>query len=108
MNPETRAIDSAKVRAPYLRRTYGITVEQYDAMHEAQRGLCAICGRPERSLGGVKGKTPSPLAIDHDHCTGKIRGLLCSFCNRALGCFGDDPALVRAAADYLDHHARST
>jgi hypothetical protein len=59
-----------------LKLKYNMTVEQYDKMFEKQNGLCAICGRPQNS------KT---LAVDHNHNTGKIRGLLCSSCNTALG-----------------------
>ena len=63
-------------------------------MHDAQGGLCAICGR----------KQPEKwLAVDHDHETGVIRGLLCSRCNSGLGQFKDNPDRLRLAADYLEH-----
>jgi hypothetical protein len=71
----------------------GITVEEYDARLEAQDGLCAICRQLNASV--------RRLAVDHNHETGEIRGLLCSHCNRALGLFKDDPALLKAAIDYL-------
>jgi hypothetical protein len=81
------------LKSSYLKRRFGITLEEYLAMESAQEGLCAICGRPEPS-----GKN---MAVDHCHKTGKVRGLLCHLCNRSLGGFGDDPEVVRAALTYL-------
>jgi len=63
---------------------FGLTIEDYDAMHEAQDGLCAICKQPETS--NRDGKVYR-LAVDHDHKTGKVRGLLCFKCNSAMGSF---------------------
>lgn len=79
-------------------RYYGMTAAEYDAMHEAQGGLCAICGRAETLT--LRGKAKK-LSVDHDHGTGMVRGLLCSACNRALGFFGDDTERVGAAFAYL-------
>lgn len=59
------------------------------------RNTCAICGR----LPGSRRH-----ALDHDHTTGKLRDLLCDFCNKGLGQFFDDPNLMRKAADYLELH----
>ncbi len=81
-------------RAGHLKRKYGITVEQYDAMLEAQGGGCCICGRPPRE--------DISLHVDHDHSTGEIRGILCFRCNNALADFQDDQQLLQEAADYLD------
>jgi hypothetical protein len=88
--PEVKAAD----RAGYLKRKYGITIEQYDEMLKAQGGVCAICrkARPE-------GRT---LHVDHDHETGEVRGLLCFRCNNALGDFEEEYELFQKAADYLD------
>jgi hypothetical protein len=58
------------------RQSYGITVEQYDVLSSQQNGVCAICGRPP-----VKRR----LAVDHNHTTGQIRGLLCIACNTLVG-----------------------
>jgi hypothetical protein len=82
-------------------RTFGLTVEQYDAMVLAQGGVCAICGRPEVVKHHSSGKVRA-LAVDHDHETGDVRGLLCGRCNRGLGLFGDDADRLRAAALYLE------
>lgn len=60
-------------------RGYGLTLEQYNQMHEEQGGLCPLCERPERDSNRQK------LAVDHCHKTGRIRGLLCCLCNRQLG-----------------------
>ena len=84
-NPEKRI-------ASELRRKYGISSKTYDALLRAQGGGCAICGaRPNRKR----------LAVDHDHTTGKLRGLLCEGCNQALGLMADDPMRLQAAAAYL-------
>ena len=85
----------------------GIAPVEYAALHEAQAGLCAVCHQPERTrtrnADHANGPgNPRHLAADHCHRTGKRRALLCSQCNRALGLMGDDPARLRAAADYLE------
>lgn len=82
---------------------YEIGPEEYDRLFAEQKGLCAICGQPERT---AYREGTRRLAVDHSHATGAIRSLLCSNCNNGLGRFDDDPALLRAAADYLDAHAR--
>ena len=81
-------------RKSYLKRTYGMTIEQFDAMLAAQDGVCAICRQPRPE--------ERTLHVDHDHATGAVRGLLCFKCNNALGDFDDSLALFEAAASYLD------
>jgi hypothetical protein len=74
---------SATQRRCVLALRYGITVEQYDALFIAQSGRCGMCGSPPRKY---------RLGVDHDHATGRVRGLLCNGCNVALGVverFGD-------------------
>lgn len=83
---------ASKARVQNLRRRYGIGVEAYEALLAAQNGKCAICGRLPRMR---------RLAVDHDHQTGRIRGLLCMPCNMALGKLGDDVAGVTKALNYL-------
>lgn len=78
-----------KTRNQMLIREYGITLEIYEAMEREQNGRCSICEKPE------------PLHVDHNHATGKVRGLLCSACNRALGGFGDSSERLDKAANYL-------
>ena len=79
---------------------YGITPAEYEAMVVAQGGKCAICRRTERASDRHTGSR-LPLSIDHDHLTGSVRGLLCTACNKALGQFEEDPALLAAAIAYL-------
>lgn len=74
---------------------YGITREKYRDMWREQRGLCAICNQPERS------ERNRLLCADHDHETGRFRGLLCSQCNRAIGLLNDDPDTIAIAARYV-------
>ena len=81
-----------------FRRLYGLTVEQYEAMVEAQGGLCAACGQPETHR--YRSGEVTRLAVDHDHETDAIRGLLCQRCNSALGRFGDSAELIEALAAY--------
>ncbi len=81
-------------------KKYGITVEEYDRMFEAQRGLCAICGHPETTIDARYGKMRM-LSVDHCHTTGKVRGLLCGHCNIGLGSFKDDASLLAHAITYL-------
>jgi hypothetical protein len=80
---------------------YNLTVQEFEAMLTAQDGRCALCGSTPPSNGKL---ALARLHVDHDHITGKNRGLLCTSCNNGLGRFKDDPALLRAAADYIDHH----
>ena len=75
------------------KRLHGLSYRQYDTMLK-QQGGCAICGK----LADTDGKQ---LAVDHDHATGLVRGLLCTRCNRAIGAFEDSPYLLERAADYL-------
>ncbi len=71
-------------RSKYLRKRYGITPLEYDALHTKQEGLCALCNKPE-SIVNRTGRHKSRLAVDHCHKTGKVRGLLCFRCNTAIG-----------------------
>lgn len=82
-----------------IRRRYGVTAEWYFAQLEAQGGVCAVCREPEMAVGG-SGRTKR-LAVDHDHRTGRVRGLLCMRCNHTLGRHGDDPNHLEAMAAYL-------
>lgn len=81
------------VKNTYLKLQYGITIEQYEEMLIKQRGVCEICGLPERKNHSVY-KVPMDLAVDHDHTTGKVRALLCSDCNMLLGRVESRPELM--------------
>jgi Tfp pilus assembly major pilin PilA len=77
-----------------LKHLFGITLEDYEELLEAQQFSCAICGVSECSTG-------KNFAVDHNHETGEIRGLLCKKCNTGLGIFRDSPALIGNAYQYL-------
>jgi Autographiviridae endonuclease VII len=81
-----------------LQARFGLSVEEYEEMLRWQSHRCAICGRaqPKNPV-----YTDKSLAVDHDHKTGKIRGLLCMNCNMGIGRFKDDPELLMAACAYL-------
>lgn len=78
-----------------LKHRFDITLDDYNAMLEAQGSSCAICGRTPEEEG-------RRLSVDHDHETGKVRGLLCNNCNRGIGYLQDNSSLCRLAANYLD------
>ena len=82
------------IRAGTLKR-HGMTEADYQDMLASQNGKCAICGAPHEE---EKWKR---LAIDHDHITGKNRGLLCNNCNHMLGCAKDCPEILTAGISYL-------
>ena len=92
--------DTCKIcnRKNKLKKKYGIDSKDYDAMLRKQDGLCAICKKPETSVRSGKFLL---LAVDHCHKTGRVRGLLCSACNRGLGLFYDNPFSLDTAAKYL-------
>jgi len=93
-NPE---IMKQKDRKNMLKRFWNMTTEQYDSMLQKQNGTCAICDKTESN-------PHKRLCIDHDHTTGKIRGLLCDNHNRAMGLFKDSIADMQKAIEYLKKH----
>jgi len=78
-------------------KKYGLTVQQYLDLKIKQNNLCAICQQPNKS-------ERCDFHIDHDHRTGKVRGLVCNNCNRGLGYFADNPIVLRLAASYLEQN----
>lgn len=83
-------------RETHLLERYGITIEAYDALLESQNFGCKLCGQ---AFADKKGKRN--LCVDHDHKTGRIRGLLCLSCNKMLGYAKDNPTLLLKAIQYL-------
>ena len=81
-------------RNNFLKRTFGITVDEYREMIAKRNGLCDICKSPEP---GGKGN----FHLDHDHTTGEIRGILCAKCNLGIGSLQDSIEILEAAANYL-------
>lgn len=90
------------MRSRHLRLTYGIGLEECEAMMIAQGGVCAMCGSEETST--YRGNARE-LAVDHCHDTGKVRALLCSSCNIGIGALNHDRELLLKAIAYLDSHA---
>ena len=84
---------SEKSRDYSLRYRYGMTLDQFNTMFEKQDRRCALC-KSDKSDG-------KNFVVDHCHKTGKIRGILCSYCNRALGMLKDDPDMLSRAIIYL-------
>ena len=86
-------------------KKYGLTADEYDRMHKDHKGVCAICKQPEtkkNQYGVMK------LAVDHCHDTGKIRGLLCMCCNRALGLLKENENTISCLANYVAKHKETT
>lgn len=83
-----------------LKINFGITLEKYNQMLEAQNGLCAICGKEETSI-DIRTNNKFALAVDHNHKSNKVRGLLCGSCNKTLGHVKDNIFILEKAIDYL-------
>jgi hypothetical protein len=87
------------MRARHLQQTYGITIEDWDALFLSQGSACAICRAtdPGTKLG---------WHVDHCHNTQAVRGILCGGCNTGLGHFRDNKDALRSAVEYLEKHER--
>jgi len=97
-NPEKAHLSQ---RERNLKHKYGVTLEWYNAKLKEQNYCCAICKTKENKVirGAIEGLN---FAVDHNHETGKVRGLLCNQCNRALGMFKDNIELINKAIAYLE------
>ena len=84
-----------------LMQAFGITFVQYKELLRGQGNKCAICQCFEKRI-DIRTNEVRRLAVDHNHETGKIRGLLCASCNTALGLFQDNPVLLMSAINYLN------
>ena len=87
------------IKNDMLKRTYGISLKEYNLMFEKQKGNCAICNKHQT-------KFIRNFSVDHDHKTGIIRGLLCHHCNTSLGSFNDDINILKNAIKYLKKHRK--
>ena len=84
----------------YLRKSYGIGKDDYDKMYIDQKGVCLLCNEEGFSM-HKNSKDSVKLVVDHDHNTGRVRGLLCHNCNRGLGLFKDDVVRITKVLEYL-------
>lgn len=91
--PGVKEALAPKKRELNLMSKYGITLEEYDRMFTAQDGVCAVCRREDRRR--------KNLSVDHDHVSGRVRGLLCMDCNVALGLLEDDHGRIVRLAAYM-------
>lgn len=82
-------------RARWLKENFNMTVDDYMVIYEKQNGQCAICKSDQNG-------SRKNFCVDHDHETGKVRGLLCHNCNVSVGLMKDSPSLLRKAAEYLE------
>jgi DNA-directed RNA polymerase subunit RPC12/RpoP len=85
----------SKSRAYHLKAKFGMTTEQYDELLEKQGGTCALCPKTPEDEGQY-------LAVDHDHVSMEVRGILCRYCNHRVIGRHRDADLLRRMADYLD------
>lgn len=86
-----------KHRNSTLKRRYDISLNEYNQLLQEQNGCCAICGTTNEQM--IK-----RMHVDHNHTTGKVRGLLCDKCNRGLGFFNDDASQLKKALEYLNEN----
>ena len=95
---KTTSTDARKQqRERRLKKDFGLSLEHYDELLQQQNNVCAICGNPNQTKG--------PLAVDHNHNTGKIRELLCIRCNMGLGAVNEDISILTAMIEYLKKHS---
>ena len=95
-DPNKKSRDRAKA----LKKNYGMSVDDYNELLIDQGGRCAICGDPPPKPKNKYAK--KHLVVDHDHTTGKVRGLLCDKCNRCLGLMKDNVLILLRAIEYLE------
>jgi hypothetical protein len=96
-NPDKQKVS---MRRGNLKRYYGMTPADYEAMFEAQGGCCAICRIPQAEI-------PKAFAVDHDHTTGQVRALLCHSCNFGLGYLHESEERLARAIGYLRYYAKA-
>lgn len=106
--PEKAAEKARRDAVAYRFRKHGITHEEYDLMLAAQNYVCAVCKEVPKSAPVREGAVVfDNFVIDHDHQTDKVRGLLCTQCNVALGMIRDNPNTARNMISYLENGGHS-
>lgn len=86
-------------RVKSLLSKYGLSIQQYNELFFSQNGCCAICKTDQKNL-------QKRLFVDHCHDSGKVRGLLCSKCNHAIGLLNDNSSIIKNAMEYVRHHGK--
>lgn len=110
LDPVKQLLWSSRTRRYHLKKAYGITIADYEALLRSQNGRCAVCGCTEddarngRTRSGPTSFAARCFRVDHDHATGQVRGLLCGLCNTGLGALKDDPEVLGRALEYLLLH----
>lgn len=107
-SPEHGGLD---YRQSHLHKRYGMTNDEYVDLLEEQGGVCAVCGSddplaPGRPRKDGEKKSQGSFHVDHDHETGKVRGLVCSMCNRMLGQGRDSSTVLQLGAEYLQRYGK--
>jgi hypothetical protein len=102
-NARRKTLSARHHRNTNLKKSYGITIDDYDRMFEQQQGKCAICGSTESRT-----RRSKHFYVDHCHETGQVRGLLCGPCNTGIGNLGDDLGRLEQAVLYLRKHELGT
>jgi hypothetical protein len=92
-NARWRAANPGHHRRLHLKKRFGLSEEQFNALWKLSDGACHICREPESRA--------RRLSLDHDHTTGALRGFLCNRCNMVLGQINDSVATLEAAIRYL-------
>jgi hypothetical protein len=96
-NKQYHAEHTEEIKEYRTQHRYNITQEQYNELFDKQKGKCGICGKHQSEL-------KKALYIDHNHITGKVRGLLCSKCNFGIGNLNDDINMLTQAITYLKNN----
>ena len=93
-----------QARNSYLKKKYNISNEEYYSLYNKQNGKCAICFQCIEIILNKRGNNSNSCHLDHDHKTGKIRGMLCHSCNNALGHFKDNTKIMLQAVKYITNY----
>lgn len=103
MKAQAKPRGSTANKRSHLKSKFGLSMERYQEMLDAQEGVCAICFKEETVIDGKTGRIRS-LAVDHSHDTKIVRGLLCMGCNQGIGNMKEDFTTILRAARYIQSH----
>lgn len=96
-----QALHAEEIQAKRRLERYGLTEDAFAALFDAQGGRCPICST---AMDPARKQRRGGVHVDHHHKTGQVRALLCPECNKGIGSFAEDPARMRAAAEYIERH----